>query len=309
MRRQKGRKSVKNPTEDLSAMLMLETSKEMRTLSGSWRGSGQEIGFVPTMGALHEGHLSLFRRAQEESDRVVASIFVNPTQFGANEDFDTYPRRLRRDRERLEEVGCDALFVPSVEAMYGTGSPDVESGERPLVEVGRIGHLWEGLERPGHFRGVATIVAMLFHAVLPHRAYFGEKDYQQLKVVQNMARSLLFGIEIVGCPTVRESGGLAMSSRNAYLSEEEREAAIKLYQALNAAAELARKGARDARVLARKMHDICDTEPLVELQYAAVVDAETLTPLERLGERPARAIAAAHVGTTHLIDNVELLSP
>ncbi len=308
MRRQKGRKNAKGPT-DRSAMLMLETPKEMQAVSGTWRESGQEIGFVPTMGALHEGHLSLFRRAQEESDRVVASIFVNPIQFGATEDFDTYPRRLRRDRERLEEVGCDALFVPSVEAMYGTGSPNVDSEERPYVEVGRIGHLWEGLERPGHFRGVATVVAMLFHAVLPHRAYFGEKDYQQLKVVQNMARSLLFGIEIVGCPTVRESGGLAMSSRNAYLSEEEREAAIKLYQALNAAAELARKGARDARVLARKMHDICDTEPLVELQYAAVVDAETLTPLECLDEHPARAIVAAHVGTTHLVDNVDLPSP
>lgn len=308
MRRQKGRKNVRDP-RDRSAMLMLETPKEMRAVSETWRGSGQEIGFVPTMGALHEGHLSLFRRAQEESDRIVASIFVNPTQFGADEDFDTYPRRLRRDHEQLEEVGCDALFVPSVEAMYGTGSPDVESGERPLVEVGRIGHLWEGLERPGHFRGVATIVAMLFHAVLPHRAYFGEKDYQQLKVVQNMARSLLFGIEIVGCPTVRESDGLAMSSRNAYLSEGEREAATKLYQALNAAAELARQGARDASVLERRMHDICDTEPLVELQYAAVVDAETLTPLECLGERPARAIVAAHVGTTHLIDNVELPSP
>jgi pantoate--beta-alanine ligase len=308
MRRQKGRKNAKGPT-DRSAMLMLETPNEMRAVSKAWRGSGQEIGFVPTMGALHEGHLSLFRRAQEESDRVVASIFVNPTQFGANEDFDTYPRRLRRDRERLEEVGCDALFVPSVEAMYGTSSPNVDSGERPHVAVGRIGHLWEGLERPGHFRGVATVVAMLFHTVLPHRAYFGEKDYQQLKVVQNMARSLLFGIEIVGCPTVRESDGLAMSSRNAYLSEEEREAAIKLYQALNAAAELARKGARDASVLERKMHDICDTEPLVELQYAAVVDAETLTPLECLDEHPARAIVAAHVGTTHLVDNVELPSP
>lgn len=308
MRRQKGRKNVKDRT-DCSAMLMLETPKEMRAVSETWRGSDQEIGFVPTMGALHEGHLSLFSRAQEESDKVVASIFVNPTQFGANEDFDTYPRRLRRDRERLEEIGCDALFVPSVEAMYGTSSPNVDSGERPLIEVGRIGNLWEGLERPGHFRGVATVVAMLFHAVLPHRAYFGEKDYQQLKVVQNMARGLLFGIEIVGCPTTRESDGLAMSSRNAYLSEEEHEAATKLYQALNAAAELARKGVRDASVLERKMHDVCDTEPLVELQYAAVVDAETLAPLEYLGERPARAIVAAHVGTTHLIDNVELSSP
>jgi pantoate--beta-alanine ligase len=308
MRQQKGRKNVKGPT-DRSAMLMLETPKEIRTVSETWRGFGQEIGFIPTMGALHEGHLSLVRRAQEESDRVVVSIFVNPTQFGANEDFDTYPRQLKRDRERLEEIGCDALFVPSVEAMYGTRSPNSDSGERTLVEVGRIGHLWEGLERPGHFCGVATVVAMLLHAVLPHRAYFGEKDYQQLKVIQNMAHDLLFGVEIVGCPTVRESDGLAMSSRNAYLSEEEHEAATTLYQALTAAVELARQGERDASVLESKMQGICDTEPLVETQYAAVVNAETLTPLERLDGRPARAIVAGHVGVTHLIDNVELPSP
>jgi pantoate--beta-alanine ligase len=308
MRRQKVRRNAKGPT-DRSAMLMLEIPKEMRAVSETWRGSGQEIGFVPTMGALHEGHLSLVRKAQEESDRVVASIFVNPTQFGANEDFDTYPRQLRRDRERLEEIGCNALFVPSVEAMYGTRSLNSDSEERTLVEVGRIGHVWEGLERPGHFRGVATVVAMLLHAVLPHRAYFGEKDYQQLKVVQNMAHDLLFGVEIVGCPTVRESDGLAMSSRNAYLSEEEHKAATTLYQALTAAVELARQGERDASVLESKMQGICDTEPLVELQYAAVVNAETLTPLERLDGRPARVIVAGHVGTTHLIDNVELPSP
>jgi pantoate--beta-alanine ligase len=308
MRRQKVRRNAKGPT-DRSAMLMLEIPKEMRAVSETWRGSGQEIGFVPTMGALHEGHLSLVRRAQEESDRVVASIFVNPTQFGANEDFDTYPRQLRRDRERLEEIGCNALFVPSVEAMYGTRSLNSDSEERTLVEVGRIGHVWEGLERPGHFRGVATVVAMLLHAVLPHRAYFGEKDYQQLKVVQNMAHDLLFGVEIVGCPTVRENDGLAMSSRNAYLSEEEHKAATTLYQALTAAVELARQGERDASVLESKMQGICDTEPLVELQYAAVVNAETLTPLERLDGRPARVIVAGHVGTTHLIDNVELPSP
>jgi pantoate--beta-alanine ligase len=308
MRRQKVRRNAKGPT-DRSAMLMLEIPKEMRAVSETWRGSGQEIGFVPTMGALHEGHLSLVRKAQEESDRVVASIFVNPTQFGANEDFDTYPRQLRRDRERLEEIGCNALFVPSVEAMYGTRSLNSDSEERTLVEVGRIGHVWEGLERPGHFRGVATVVAMLLHAVLPHRAYFGEKDYQQLKVVQNMAHDLLFGVEIVGCPTVRENDGLAMSSRNAYLSEEEHKAATTLYQALTAAVELARQGERDASVLESKMQGICDTEPLVELQYAAVVNAETLTPLERLDGRPARVIVAGHVGTTHLIDNVELPSP
>lgn len=286
---------------------MAQSPEEMRSLSERWRAGGRSIGFVPTMGALHEGHLSLVRRAREENDKLVASVFVNPTQFGAGEDFETYPRKPGRDRELLAEAGCDALFAPGVRDMYGGGFPDLLSGERTFVEAGFLGQMWEGEERPGHFRGVATVVTMLFHAVVPHRAYFGEKDYQQLKIIQKMARELLFGIEIVGCPTVREADGLAMSSRNAYLSGEEREAAAVLYRALEAAAGLARSGERTTAKLVQRMREVCAAEPLVKLQYAAVVEPETLVPLEKLDGRPGRALIAAHVGSTHLIDNLELV--
>jgi pantoate--beta-alanine ligase len=281
----------------------------MRALSEGWRVAGQSIGFVPTMGALHGGHLALIQAARSECDRLVVSIFVNPAQFGAGEDFDTYPRRAERDHVLLREAGCDALFVPTVEAMYGGRSTDLGSGERSYVEVGRIGELWEGAVRPGHFRGVATVVTMLFNIVRPHRAYFGEKDYQQLKIIEHMARDFHSGIEIVPCPTVRESDGLAMSSRNANLSLEENEAARTLSQALRAGSELATRGERDAAKLVRAMRDVCRAQPLVALSYVAVVDAETLAPLELLDERPARALIAAHVGATHLIDNTELRSP
>ena len=287
-------------------MRIVETPQEMRALSESWRASGEEIGLVPTMGALHEGHLALVRRARGECGRVVVSVFVNPTQFGRGEDFETYPRRLRRDRALLEEEGVDAVFSPTVEAMYGERSPDLDSGERVSVDPGALGELWEVEVRPGHFRGVATVVAMLFHAALPHRAYFGEKDYQQLKVIQKMARELLLGVEVVGCPTVRDPDGLAMSSRNAYLSPEERKAALTIPRALEACARLAREGERSAGALERAMREVCQEEPLVELQYAAVVDPETLRPLEEIEGGPARAIIAASVGGTHLIDNAEV---
>jgi pantoate--beta-alanine ligase len=290
-------------------MQIAETPQDMRSLSDSWRATEQRIGFVPTMGALHEGHLALVRRARSECDKLVASIFVNPTQFGAGEDFDTYPRGFECDRKLLLEAGCDALFVPTVEAMYGGRSVELSSsGERAFVEVGRLGELWEGAERPGHFRGVATVVTMLFNAVTPHRAYFGEKDYQQLKIIERMVGDLLFDIEIVPCPTVREPDGLAMSSRNANLSSEERQAAPVLSQALKEGVALVKSGERNAARLVRAMRDICETQPLVTLQYVAVVDAETLLPLQSLDERPARALIAAHVGNTHLIDNMTLPS-
>lgn len=279
------------------------TPEEMRDLSERWRASGQTVGLVPTMGALHEGHLSLVRRARSECERVVVSIFVNPTQFGRGEDFETYPRDLERDRALLAREGADAVFSPTIEAMYGEEDPDLSSGGRASVDPGRLGQMWEGEVRPGHFRGVATIVTMLFGAVRPHRAYFGEKDYQQLVIVRRMARELQLGVEVVGCPTVREEDGLAMSSRNVYLSPEEREAALSLSRALGRCAALAREGERSAKKLEAAMLEVCGREPLVGLQYAAVVDAESLERLERLGERPARAIIAARVGRTHLIDN------
>lgn len=257
-------------------MRVVETPQEMRALSEGWRASGEEVGLVPTMGALHEGHLSLVRRARSECGRVVVSVFVNPTQFGRGEDFETYPRRLQRDRALLDAEGVDAVFSPTVEAMYGEKSPDLGSGERVSVDPGRLGTLWEGEVRPGHFRGVATVVAMLFHATLPHRAYFGEKDYQQLKVIQKMARELLLGVEVVGCPTVRDPDGLAG------------------------------EGERSVGALERAMREVCEKEHLVELQYAAVVDPESLRPLEEMKGGPARAIIAARVGGTHLIDNAEV---
>jgi pantoate--beta-alanine ligase len=285
---------------------IVETPEEIRALSEEWRTAGQRVGFVPTMGALHEGHLTLVRRAHNENDRLVVSVFVNPMQFGRGEDFDRYPRDYDRDYELLREAGCSVVFAPGVEEMYGEGSGDLSSGERTFVDAGNLGRMWEGTKRPGHFRGVATVVTMLFHAVRPHQAYFGEKDYQQLKIIQKMVRDLLFDVEIVPCPTVRELDGLAMSSRNAYLSSEERKAATTLSQALNATARLAEQGERDTEKLAGKMQEVCDAEPLVSLQYAAVVDAETLSPLESLGDHPARALIAAYVGGTHLIDNAEM---
>ncbi len=228
-------------------MQLVEKPEEMQALSERWRAEGNRIGFVPTLGALHEGHLSLIRAARSQCERLVVSIFVNPTQFRTGEDFDTYSRPFEPDSELLREEGCDALFAPSVEDVYGKGSPDLSpSGERVHVEPGRLGEIWEGESRPGHMRGVATVVAMLFNIVRPHRAYFGEKDYQQLKVVEWLARNLFFGVEVIPCPTVREPDGLALSSRNVNLTPEEREAAPAIYRALRAAADLARGGEHDA---------------------------------------------------------------
>jgi pantoate--beta-alanine ligase len=284
-------------------MRIAETPEEMRALSGTWRREGRTVGLVPTMGALHEGHLSLARAARDECDVFVASIFVNPLQFESNEDLERYERPFERDSRALEEAGCDVLFAPSTEAMYGTEA----GGEaQTVVEVGEIGGILEGAVRPGHFRGVATIVAKLFNVVAPNRAYFGEKDYQQLKVIQQMIRELLFDVEVVPCPTVREPDGLAMSSRNARLSPEERDASAALYRALEKGASLARDGERDTRVLTEAMHRVCEVYPLVELQYVAVVDAETLEPVSELDGRPVRALIAASVGGTHLIDNLAL---
>lgn len=283
-------------------MRILEQPEDTRTLSESWRAEGLTVGFVATMGALHEGHLSLVRAARAANDRLIASIFVNPTQFGANEDFDTYARPFERDARILEEAGCDALFAPSTETMYGGRTLDLSpSGERVYVEAGRLGEIWEGESRPGHMRGVATVVAMLLNVVRPHRAYFGEKDYQQLKVIERLVRDLFLGVEIVPCPTIREPDGLALSSRNANLSSEEREAARTLFQALQAA--------RDERGVAQAiaaMKNICEARPLVKLRYATIVDAESLAPLESFDGRPARALISADVGATHLIDNLPL---
>ena len=277
----------------------------MQALAKSWCCAGQEIGFVPTMGALHAGHLALARLAREQNAKFVASIFVNPIQFGPQEDLKQYPRPFERDCELLREAGCDALFAPSAAAMYGNDTMPHEP--HTYVEVSRLGDVWEGALRPGHLRGVATVVAKLFNITRPDQAYFGEKDYQQLKVIEHMVRDLNFPLAIVPVPTVREADGLALSSRNAYLSAEERAAAPTLYCALQKAQAMARAGTGDVIALGAAMQAMCDANPLIKTQYITIVDADTLAPLEQLGTAPARILIAAQVGGTRLIDNMTIV--
>jgi len=257
------------------------------------------VGLVPTMGYLHEGHLSLLRRARAENATVVMTLFVNPTQFGPNEDFARYPRDVERDRALAAEAGVDLLFAPSVEEMYPPGAAS-------WVEVEGVGRRWEGEARPGHFRGVATIVLKLFLAARPDRAYFGEKDYQQLQVVRRLAADFLPELAIVGCPTVREPDGLALSSRNVYLGPADRQRALALSHALHRAQALLGAGERDGAALEAAMRAELLAQPGVEVDYAAVVDPCTLEPLARV-DREARALVAARVGPVRLIDNAPLL--
>jgi pantoate--beta-alanine ligase len=273
--------------------------EDVRARVARARVGGAIIGLVPTMGALHEGHLSLMRRARSECGYVVVSIFVNPTQFGPGEDFQKYPRNLGADVQRVGEVGLDLAFAPEVETMY-------PPGDSTFVEV--TGTLVEGMcapHRPGHFRGVTTVCARLFNIAGADRAYFGEKDYQQIQIVKRMARDLKFPLEIVPVPTVREADGLAMSSRNAYLSAEERKAAAVLYRALSQARERFGKGERVAAVLVGAAQGVIESQPIVQVQYIELRDAETLAQVDRI-ERPAVLAVAAFVGKTRLIDNVVL---
>ena len=263
------------------------------------RSAGRTVGFAPTMGAFHDGHVSLMRRARDERDAVVVSIFVNPLQFGPGEDLSRYPRDEERDLSIAGELGMDVVFAPTVEEMYPAGEPAVS------VDPGPLGDRLEGAVRPGHFRGVATVVAKLFEVVGPSTAYFGEKDAQQLAVIRHMVRDLSFPIDVVGCPTVRELDGLAMSSRNAYLSPVQREAAGCLFLALSEAAEMARDGERDvARLVAAMAREIGAT-PEARIDYAAVVDEERFEEVGTISG-PARALVAAKFGETHLIDNLLL---
>lgn len=271
---------------------------ELRAHLRAARDEGNTIGFVPTMGALHAGHLSLIRRSSNDCDRTVVSIFVNPTQFGPNEDLDRYPRDLARDSRLCQEEGVDALFVPSASDMY---PPDADT----WVEVPGLSEPFEGAHRPGHFRGVATICAKLFQIVQPHRAYFGQKDYQQLQVIQRMVADLCMPITIVSCPTVREPDGLAMSSRNAYLDAEDRAAATVLSRALFEARNLYEAGERSAATLRAAIVDTIQTEPRARMDYAEIAHPQTLAPLETITEG-AVALGAVTIGTTRLIDNVLL---
>jgi pantoate--beta-alanine ligase len=282
-------------------MQIIESPREMQAVCKAWRRESTSVGFVPTMGALHEGHLALCRRARAENEKFAASIFVNPLQFRAGEDLEKYPRPFERDCRLLEEAGCDALFAPTQEAIYGSGEM------LTAVDVARLSTLWEGAARPGHFRGVTTIVAKLFNIVPADRAYFGEKDFQQLKIIERMTADLNFDTEIVPCETVREADGLALSSRNAYLNAQERAAAPALYRALRAAQSEARGGEASAKVLLQTMQQVVAAEPALSLDYATVVDTQTLEPIETVTkEKPARALIAARAGSTRLIDNLAL---
>jgi pantoate--beta-alanine ligase len=259
------------------------------------RAVGGRIALVPTMGALHAGHMALVAEARRRAAHVVASIFVNPTQFGANEDLDSYPRREASDAKMLEEEGCALLWAPGVAAMYPDG-PSIE------VRAGPLGDELDGAARPGHFDGVATVVARLFEQVRPDVAVFGEKDYQQLLVIRAMAKSLELPVEIIGVPTQRDADGLALSSRNAYLADDERQAARALPRALGEAAAAIQGGGGVAAAL------LCARERLAKsgfdpIDYIELRDAETLAPVARL-ERPARLLAAAKLGRTRLIDNL-----
>jgi pantoate--beta-alanine ligase len=254
------------------------------------------VGFVPTMGYLHEGHLALVRRAKAGNPTVAVSIFVNPTQFGPKEDFARYPRDPERDLALLEKEGADIVFMPSAEEIY---PPNFNS----WVEVGKITEKLEGAARPGHFRGVATVVARLFDIVRPDKAYFGQKDAQQLVVIKKMASDLDMGIEIIAVPTVREPDGLAMSSRNTYLNAEERKQAVVLYQALTLAQRLYADGEKDAKAILKQMTALIRKQPLADIEYISIADAETLDELDRV-KPPALISMAVRFGKTRLIDNV-----
>jgi pantoate--beta-alanine ligase len=277
---------------------ILTTIGDMRAASRAARGAGKRLGLVPTMGALHEGHLSLVRAAREASDVVAASIFVNPTQFGPNEDLAKYPRSFERDCELLEREGVEFVFAPSVEEMYPAGAIT-------WVTVEGLSEKLDGRSRPGHFRGVATIVAKLFHVVGPDVALFGQKDAAQVAIVRHMVRDLNLPVEIVVCPIVREPDGLAMSSRNAYLDRERRKRAPVLHRALMRVKKLAEGGERKAELLIEAGREEIDRESWVTVDYFEIVDPDTLDPVADVS-RGALVAVAAYVGTTRLIDNVVL---
>jgi pantoate--beta-alanine ligase len=278
-------------------MKVVYSVAEMRAVRRGLTGS---VGFVPTMGYLHEGHLALVRRARSENENVVVSIFVNPTQFGAGEDFQTYPRDPERDLTLLEREEVDVVFMPPAEEMY-------PANFGTWVDVQQITERLEGAFRPGHFRGVATVVAKLFNIVEPTRAYFGQKDAQQLIVIKRMVSDLNMNLEVVAVPTVREPDGLAMSSRNTYLSPGERQAALVLWQALDLANQLWSEGERNARKIRQKMTALIRSEPLAQIDYISVADAESLKELEEIG-CPALVSLAVRIGKTRLIDNIVLTS-
>ncbi|MBC6991720.1 MULTISPECIES: pantoate--beta-alanine ligase [Hymenobacter] len=279
-------------------MEILQTAAELQALTETWRRNGQRIGLVPTMGALHEGHLQLVRAAAAQNDVVITSVFVNPTQFNNPEDFRLYPRLPEADAALLAPAGCTALFLPSVEQMY----------PQPTVlrfDFGPLERVMEGAHRPGHFNGVATVVSKLFHLARPHRAYFGQKDLQQVTIIRQLVADLSFDLELVAYSTIRESDGLAMSSRNRRLSTADRAVAPRLYEALQLGAEMVKQGQSPSSIRQAVQAQLASAEA-IKLEYFEVADAQTLQSVEKAWT-PGRAIAlclAAHLGDVRLIDNV-----
>ncbi len=268
---------------------------EVRKQVKEWKGQGLTVGLVPTMGYLHEGHKSLIDRAVAENDRVVVSDFVNPIQFGVNEDLATYPRDIEADKKLCEQAGADLVFHPEPEEMY---APDFST----YVEMQKVSEGLCGKTRPTHFRGVCTVVCKLFHIVTPDRAYFGQKDAQQMAVIRRMVRDLNMDIEIVGCPIIREKDGLAKSSRNTYLNEEERKAALVLSKAIFYGEDMMKNGERDAETIVTAMRRLIEAEPMAKIDYVEMVDADSIEPLTRAEGRVLTAVAV-YIGSTRLIDN------
>jgi pantoate--beta-alanine ligase len=282
-------------------MKVLVSSAQTYAFIDQLRMQGKRVGVVPTMGALHEGHLSLVRRAKQECDVAIATIFVNPAQFGPNEDFQKYPRTLEGDLDQLRSSGCDVVFTPTNNQMY-------PSGHTTFVDPPIVANDWEGKIRPGHFRGVATIVLKLFQIIPAHVGYFGRKDYQQVAVIRAMVRDLNLPIAIEACETIREPDGLAMSSRNRYLSEEERHRALGLSRALRAGQALIEHGCTSGPVVEQAMQRELISAPVDSIDYAALVHPETLERVESIGG-PVVGIIAARLGSTRLIDNATFAIP
>ena len=274
-------------------MQVTKTVEETRKQIKQWKKEGKTIGLVPTMGFLHEGHASLIRKCREQNDIVVVSDFVNPTQFGPNEDLEAYPRDFERDSKLCESLGADLIFAPSPEDMY--------HDPHAFVSIDTLSETLCGKTRPIHFKGVCTVVTKLFHIVAPDRAYFGEKDAQQLAIIRKMVKDLNFDIEIVGCPIVREEDGLAKSSRNTYLNDKERQAALCLSRAVKTGKEVIYTGA-DAKEVLNPMKAIIEAEPLARIDYVMMVDALTTQPIEK-ADRDVLVAMAVYIGKTRLIDN------
>jgi pantoate--beta-alanine ligase len=282
-------------------MKIVRDIREMQTLAEKLRLQGKRIAFVPTMGYLHKGHLSLMKEGRERADTVVASIFVNPTQFGPQEDLDAYPRDFENDEKLMRDMGVDVVFYPAEKEIY-------PEGYQTYVTVEQITRNLCGASRPVHFRGVATVVTKLFNIVKPHVAIFGDKDFQQRRVIQRMARDLNFDVEVIGCPTVREPDGLAMSSRNAYLSPEERKEALAIKRALDGAGDLYRNGVCLAEELMTHARTILAESPNMRLDYMKICDTETMEAIDEIENEAVLAIAT-FMGNTRLIDNIVFSEP